>query len=79
MLMKGNRRGKTILNLLFMAVTCKMVRSKRNFLFTLVLKNFYLFNNQELLQSMIISFTLVTLINVRFSGDIMKGYAQFVT
>ena len=28
---------------------------------------------------MIISFTLVTLINVRFSGDIMKGYAQFVT
>ena len=27
---------------------------------------------------MIISFTLVTLINVRFSGDIMKGYAQFV-
>ena len=48
-----------------------MVRSKRNFLFTLVLKNFYLFNNQELLQSMIISFTLVTLINVRFSGDII--------
>ena len=54
-----------------MAVICKMVRSKRNFLFTLVLKNFYLFNNQELLQSMIISFTLVTLINVRFSGDII--------
>ena len=79
MLMKGNRPGKTILNFLFMAVICKMVRSQRNFLFILVLKNFYLFNNQELIQSMIISFTLVTLINVRFSGDIMNGYAQFVT